>query len=146
MPIVSVAIENSITVAAPPATVWRHLTDFAAMPEWNPFLIEAEGILVPGERLWIRARLSDEEMVELRPVVAELTPGSSFSWRGRLPVPGLLASEHYFRVEEAEGQTRLVQGVQARGLLLLVLRGVLQRTHAGLAAMNWALKARAEGS
>ncbi len=44
-------IEAAISIAAKPDHVWAHLTDFAAYPDWNPFVQQIEGSLDLGKTL-----------------------------------------------------------------------------------------------
>ena len=51
-------VERSVDIAAPAEQVWSVLTDFAAHPEWNPFMREASGTPQEGEKLRVRLRKS----------------------------------------------------------------------------------------
>ena len=42
-------LNTQIDIDAPVERVWSVLTDFAAYPEWNPFILSAEGSLAVGE-------------------------------------------------------------------------------------------------
>ena len=44
-------IRAETVIAAPPEAVWRVLTDFAAYPDWNPFIRSIEGKPWVGTRL-----------------------------------------------------------------------------------------------
>jgi uncharacterized protein YndB with AHSA1/START domain len=50
-------ISTSIDIDAPPDRVWSILTDFAAFPQWNPFIVRADAILQPGARLAVTMQL-----------------------------------------------------------------------------------------
>ncbi|HEX8861704.1 MAG TPA: SRPBCC family protein [Actinomycetes bacterium] len=41
-------------IKATPERVWQVLTDFAAYPDWNPFITRASGTARPSERLHLR--------------------------------------------------------------------------------------------
>ncbi len=41
-------VVTEIEIEAPPERVWRMLTGFAELPEWNPFTRNAEGRLHMG--------------------------------------------------------------------------------------------------
>ena len=47
-------IHTEIEISAPAERVWELLTDFAAYPQWNPFIRYISGRPVPGERLEVR--------------------------------------------------------------------------------------------
>lgn len=63
-------INTSVTIDASPEVVWAVLTDFAAYPEWNPFIREASGGAQPrwlGE-LPVPGMFSGEHRFELSPI------------------------------------------------------------------------------
>jgi len=61
-----------------------------------------------------------------------------------LLVPGIFDGEHYFELTETSAGVRLAQGELFTGLLVPLLSSMLAGTAKGFAAMNQALKARAE--
>jgi len=137
-------IEAAISIAAKPDQVWGHLTDFAAYPDWNPFVQRIEGSLDVGKRLTVRIVPPGGKGSTFRPRILIVIPGRQLRWVGSLPVPGLFTGEHWFRIEPAAGSTRFVQGEKFSGLLVPLLGGTLNKAKAGFEAMNAALKERAE--
>lgn len=109
-------LESEVEVQASPERVWEVLTDFAAYPDWNPFIVQAGGRAAPGSRL------------------------------GHLLVPGLFDGEHRFTIEPAgPGRARVTQRETFRGLLApLLLAFIAGPTLEGFRQMNRALQARAE--
>jgi hypothetical protein len=79
--------------------------------------------------------------------VLEAAQGRQLRWLGRLLVPGLFDGEHRFTIRPlGDGQVRLVQQEDFRGLLVPLLAGSLdRRTLPAFEQMNQALKRRAEG-
>jgi len=78
------------------------------------------------------------------PVVQALEPGTLLRWRGKLGVPGLFDGDHELRVDATtSGACRFTQQETFRGILVPVMRRVLDDTDTGFAAMNAALQARA---
>ena len=57
------AIVRSITVqiGAPAQVVWDVLVDFDRYSEWNPFCVEASGVLEVGEPLSMKLKSYTEE-------------------------------------------------------------------------------------
>ncbi|HZC99707.1 MAG TPA: SRPBCC domain-containing protein [Actinomycetes bacterium] len=134
-------------IHASPERVWQVLTDFAAYPQWNPFMPQASGSARRGQRLTIRLQPVGGRATTFRPTVLEADPGKQLRWIGRLLVPGLFDGEHSFTIQPlGHGQVRLVQQEQFRGLLVpLLARSLDRRTLPAFEQMNQALKRRAEG-
>lgn len=137
-------IRDEIDIAAPPERVWREFTDFGSFPSWNPFIRKAKGKLVPGRRIRVKLRLG-RRLVKLHPRVTVVEPASEIRWMARQIVPRLFDVERAFRFERLGKHTHFVQYEIGRGLLAPVLMPILRRRIArGYAALNLALKARAE--
>lgn len=139
-------LRSDIDIDASPERVWEVLTDFAAYPDWNPFMVRARGSARPGERLTIRMQPEGGRGMTFRPTVLEATPGRRLRWLGRLLLPGLFDGDHSFTIEPlGPDRTRLVQQEQFRGLLVRLAAASLdRRTLPAFAKMNQALKRRAE--
>lgn len=85
--------------------------------------------------------------MSFKPRLLVFERGKELRWKGRLLAPGVFDGEHYFLLSEpSRGQVRFIHGEVFGGLLVpLVFRGDLRTgTERGFAAMNRALKARAE--
>ena len=133
------------TVAAPPALVWEVLTDTAAYGAWNPFIPELSGELQRGRRLRVRIVPPGSRGMTFRPTVTAVEDGRELAWLGRLGLPGLFDGEHSFTLTpRPDGGTELMQREVFRGLLVPAFGSTLRRTGAGFAAMNEALRSRAE--
>ncbi len=142
----SAQLRTEIEIRATPARVWEVLTDFAAYPDWNPFIPRIDGPVAVGARLDARLRPPGGRGMRLRPTVLAATPAQELRWLGHLGVPGLFDGEHGFRLEPlGPDRVRFVQEERFSGLLApFVLRFVERGTRQGFEAMNRALKARAE--
>jgi hypothetical protein len=46
-------IDTSVVIAMRPQIVLQVLAELAAYEEWNPFILRADGDLVPGERITV---------------------------------------------------------------------------------------------
>jgi hypothetical protein len=139
-------LESEVKVQASPERVWEVLTDFAAYPDWNPFIVQAGGRAAPGSRLELRMRLPGRRPTTFRPQVLEAEPARRLRWLGHLLVPGLFDGEHRFTIEPAgPGRARMTQRETFRGLLApLLLAFIAGPTLEGFRQMNRALQARAE--
>ena len=140
------SLQAEVEIQASAERVWEVLTDFAAYPDWNPFIVQVVGEPVPGQRLELRMRLSGGRAMTIRPEVLEADPGRALRWLGRLLVPGLFDGEHRFTIQPSgPGRVRLTQHEEFRGLLApLLLVMIAKPTLASFHQMNQALKARLE--
>ncbi len=141
------AIRTEIDIHATPERVWAVLCDFPSFPNWNPFVLKVEGKPSIGERLTVRLGSAGGRAMTFKPRVLKADAGRELRWRGRLAIPGLFSGEHSFTIApQGPDRLRFVQAESFRGLLVPLLWKSLDRdTKAGFAAMNEALKARAEG-
>jgi hypothetical protein len=138
-------IRSEIEIEAPAAVVWGVLTDFAAFPEWNPFIRSAQGELTQGEQINVTIQPPGHGASTFRPTLLSVDAGRSFRWRGHLVVPGIFDGKHVHELEALGPQrTRYVQSEQFRGVLVPLARGMLRDTQRGFNEMDEALKARAE--
>jgi hypothetical protein len=138
-------IQTDIDIAAPPGTVWEHLTDLASYAGWNPFIPQAAGTVEVGARLSLRLRPPGGRSLPIRPQITEVVPGEVLEWLGHLGVPGVFDGRHRFELIAVPSGTRLVQSESFSGLLVRPLKGFLDGgTVAGFEAMNAALARRSE--
>jgi hypothetical protein len=135
-------IEHTVDIQAPAATVWQIVTDTDHYDEWNPFMPRLSGRFALGERLTLTVRPGKRRMT-FRPTVIAFEEGTLIRWRGRLP--GFFDGEHELRLKPGfDGGTHFVQRETFTGLLVPMLPHVLDDTATGFAAMNVALRDRAQ--
>jgi hypothetical protein len=141
-------IHTEIEIDAPVGRVWSVLTDFAAYPEWNPFVRRGEGEVKVGSRLHVFIQPPGGKGMSFNPKVLVADPERELRWLGHLWVPGLFDGEHSFIVEPlGEGHVRFVQRERFGGLLLPLLSKMLDgATRQGFEEMNRALKLRCESA
>lgn len=139
-------ITTTISIAATPDRVWSVLMAFARYPEWNPFIRSIEGQAAEGSAITIAIQSPTGKAMTLRPVVLRNSEAREFRWKGKLGLPGIFDGEHYFALAPSgAGATMLTHGERFTGLLVPLLRGLLDRdTRSGFEAMNRALKQRVE--
>ncbi len=139
-------LRTHVDIHATPERVWQVLTDFASYPQWNPFMPQASGSARRGERLTIRLQPVGGRGMTFRPTVLEADPGRRLRWLGHLLVTGVFDGEHSFTIQPlGQGQVRLVQQEDYRGLLVpLLARSLDRRTLPAFEQMNQAVKRRAE--
>ena len=140
-------LHTDIEIAAPIEAVWETLTDLGAYPEWNPFIVSAEGPVEVGERLTNRLQPPGGKAMTFTPAVTAVEAPVIFEWLGRLGLPGIFDGRHRFDLAPTEHGTRVTQTEQFSGILVRFVRTSLDTTTvAGFEAMNAALKARVEAA
>ena len=138
-------VRSEIVIDAPPERVWAVLTDFAAYPEWNPFIRRISGELREGAKLEVRIAPPGARATTFKPTVRALERNRELRWLGRLLVPGIFDGEHSLLIEPRErGRSRFVMSERFSGLLVGFFKGTLAKTEVGFEQMNAALKARVE--
>jgi hypothetical protein len=138
-------LRAEVEIDADPDSVWAVLMDFAAYPDWNPFIHPIEGTQQVGARLKLRIQPPNSRGTSLTPHVTVVEPARAFGWLGSLGVPHIFDGAHRFELEPIDGgrRTRFVQSERFRGVLMpFVRRSVLPSTLRGFEAMNLALADR----
>lgn len=134
----------STDINAAPDVTWSVISSLETYEQWNPFMVQASGKLIVGERLTIRMRPGNRSMT-FRPQLVEVVPGRTIRWLGRLLIPGVFDGEHELIVEPLEdGRSRFTQRERFSGILVPILSSLMRDTDAGFAAMNAAFKQRVE--
>ncbi len=143
--VMSKRLSTHVDIEARPERVWEVLTDLAAYPEWNPFIVRADGAVRPGRRLTLRMQPVGGRVMTVRPWLRAVTVNRELRWSGTLGAPGLLDAEHTFTLQPLAGGTRLIQSETFRGVLVPFVARTLDRTTLpAFVAMNEALARRAE--
>lgn len=138
-------IQTVVDIAADRATVWKVLTDFAAYPEWNPFVRRVEGEPESGAWLKVTLQLPGMSAISFRSQVQPAEAPDKFGWRGHLLIPGLFSGHHQFHLQVHGEATRLHHFEQFSGVLVSLMWWKIEApSRIGFEAMNAALKARAE--
>ena len=136
-------VDTTIDIDASAAAIWRLLTDFSRLDQWNPMLQNVQTDLAPGAAVRFEVLREGAKPLKLKAKIVTLAETDALSWRGG--PRGVLSGEHYFRIEPlAEGRCRFYHGEQFSGLLLPLLKGVLKDAPALYRSMNEALKKRVE--
>lgn len=143
-----VEIRTSIQIDAAPEVVWAMLTDTAAYPEWNGFIVEWSGELALGARQNVLLQPGGGKPQRFRPEIVALDAGRELAWLGRVGIPGILDGRHRFAIEPlADGRSLLRHEETLVGALVPALRRLLtETTPIGFERMNRELAARAEAT
>ncbi|MFC4334429.1 SRPBCC family protein [Salininema proteolyticum] len=138
------SISESIHIEAPVEEVWEILSDLDSWREWNPFIREADGVVAEGERLRLKMFPAEGRPMTFTPKVLSATPREELRWLGRLGFPGVFDGEHAFHLSAQDGGTLVTQVEEFRGVLVPLLKKMLQNTRDDFRRLNEALKERAE--
>jgi hypothetical protein len=142
-------IATAVDIDAPAIAIWRVLADFAAYPEWNPFIRRLEGEPVAGARIRVTVEPPGRKPMAFHATVRVAQPGRELRWLGRVLIPRIFDGEHAFiieerTIEERTGGCRLRHEETFRGLLVPAFGAMLDDTERGFANLNAALKRRVE--
>ena len=138
-------LRRQIEIDAPPERVWAVVSDFAAYPEWNPFIRRIGGEPREGTRLEVRISPPGGRAMTFKPTLRAVEANRELRWLGRLLAPGIFDGEHSLRIEPLDGgRSRFVQSERFSGVLVALVKGTLAKTEAGFEQMNAALKTRVE--
>lgn len=135
--------EDSIEIDAPPQVVWDVFSDVERWPEWTASVTSLTGR--DGSTLAVGRRFAIKQpgLQKLIWKVAEIEPGTSWTWVTRSP--GVQVTARHFVTGLPGGRTLVRQELDQRGLLgALVGRLTLKRTKRFLAMEARGLKARSE--
>ncbi len=136
-------IRTEIDIEAPPEKVWAVLTDFESYPDWNPFIRKIEGRAAVGETLSAEMYpLHMDSSQSFSPEVLVVDESKELRWLGKLLLPAIFDGEHIFRIEQTETGSRLMNGENFRGILLLAFD--MDDFVPSFEAANEALKKRVE--
>jgi len=139
-------LATSIEIEATAERVWEVLTDFAAFPEWNPFIREATGAIKQGEKITVLLGASGAKPMTFQPTLLSVIPNRELRWLGHFYIRGLFDGEHSFVIEPLEGnRVRFLHSEKFGGILIPMMAKMLDTdTRRGFEEMNAALKKRAE--
>lgn len=103
------SLQASVEIRATPEQVWAVLTDRAAYPRWNPFIVSSSGRLTVGSTLANRMHDATGDTT-FTPVVLVIEPGRELRWIGRVGPGGIFDGEHTFTIEPVRpGVVRFTQ-------------------------------------
>ena len=137
-------ISSGMVIEATAVRVWDVLVDFAAYPQWNPFLLNVRGAAEEGRRIRFWFELPRGFRAPACATILAAHRERELRWAGG--VPGCLRAEHYFALERCgTADVRFRHGEIFSGLLLPLVWPILARGGKEVYdAMNVALKKRVE--
>lgn len=142
------SIELTVTtvIDRPANQVWAVLVDTDRWRDWNPFVTEFVGKLVPDERVAVTLQLPGRKALQMRPRIVEVNEKRSFAWLGSLGFRGVFDGRHHFEVRPVSLQTcELIQRERLGGVLVPMFRSMITGpTTNAFVALNEACKERVE--
>jgi hypothetical protein len=141
-----VQLERQVEIDASADVVWEVVTDLAAWPDWNPFVVACRSTLAVGDPIAMRVRMAAGPAWPQRERVLVHEPGRRLCWGVADWPTALLASERCQEVEPlGPDRARYRSRFALRGVLEPVVRALFgRRIERGLEAMTEALRRRAE--
>ena len=92
-------LQASIEIQATPQQVWAVLTDTAAYPAWNPFIVSCTGPVRVGATL-TNVMHDATGNTTFTPTVEVVSPGRELRWIGRVGPGGIFDGEHTFTITQ----------------------------------------------
>ena len=135
-------IETQIDISAPRERVLETLLDGAHYGDWNPYLVNIEGVIEAGSEIQAEARGAEGDEMTISVEVVSVG-ASGMRWQGGLPDRAQFKGDHFFELEAlAPERTRLRHFENFTGSYLgeiivsreTVIRDNFERMNAGLRA------------
>lgn len=140
-----VRIEHRIGIQAPAEVIWEIVRDLSRWADWNPTYPKAAGEIRIGSQLALTVALPGQAPFDIKPTVLDWVPNEQLHWKLSLS-GGLVKTVRFIEIESlAEASCIVSNGEYIGGLMGGgVVRRIGRSAYRGYAAMNEALKARAE--
>lgn len=140
-------IRTEISIAAPPAEVWKILTDIESWHVWNPTVNASSGEASVGADLTM-TMMSEQAGVDgpkYSPKIIQLDEPNTFRWRAHMMASFIFSNEKLIELEKTESGTKMVHTETFKGIMAALMRGSMENGVTPiLNRMNEALKELAE--
>jgi len=120
-----VKVTRSVTIQAPPETVWRNTVDVERWPEWSPNFERVKRVDEGRFDVGSKAEIKQPGLPEALWQVTSLTPGKAFTWQTRVRGITMIASHH---IESTASGTRGILELELQGLIAWTLWPLLRRS------------------
>jgi len=139
-------IETSILIQAPVERVWTILTEVDNYPNWNPFIIDASGQLIAGQKIQFHKVMHGGAVPHQSMVTVFNAENHSLCWTTTWIHALFFKTMNSFNLEAInEESAYLIQVESQQGLLsILSLPSMLNSLRSSMVSMNKALKRQAE--
>ena len=140
-------IKTEIEISAPPAKVWKIITDINKWQEWSPIINVSQGSTSVGSELTIimMGKEKGKDGPKYNPVITELKQHDSFRWRAHMLAGFVFTNDKIFKLEQTKTGTRITHIETFKGLLAPIFCDRMEKgVPPMLNAMNKALKDQVE--
>lgn len=110
------SVHTEISIPAPSGTVWSVLTDIQNTKTWNPVLIPLEGELKEGTQIKYEFRQDENSISTIPATVKQIIDNRLLNQTGGMP--GLLTFDHKYKLEPADGGTKVTIHEDYRGIMV----------------------------
>lgn len=133
-----------VEISVPSHKVWAVLTDFAAYPEWNPYVAVRGAASLGSKVQWAYSR-QKVKRVWTSATITEFDPFNAIAWSFR--IGWLFRLEEEFRIQPTRSGTRVTHSVRCQGIIAQLGKRSLKKTFVGvIAAANDGLRRQAESA
>ncbi len=140
-----VELRSEVEIHATASVVWDVLTNLPAYPQWNPFIVEAEGQVSEGATVSVTINFPGNRERRLRRCILKLSPMTELRWSATSVLRALAYSEQFFQLRPVtEDRVRLAVGENFSGIMAPRNPAELSQISQGLTMMSQAIKRRAE--
>jgi len=130
------------TIAAPPETIWRILTDAPDYPNWNSTVISVDGRIAAGEKITVHAKIAPGRAFPLQ--VVEFDAPKRMVWSGGMPL-GLFTGKRTYDLRPTDGPgVEFTMREEYAGLLAPLIAKSIPDLQPAFDEFAACLKARAE--
>lgn len=137
-------LDSWIDIHAPVPDVWAALVDIGSWGRWNAFIPVVEGELAAGKTLTISVVSPGMKAMTFKPEVYTIEEQQRISWGGGF-LGFIYKGVHEFILEEVDSRTTRFRQIETfQGPIVLLMKGMIQKTALGYLNMNEAFKAYLE--
>lgn len=145
-------ITREIHINAPKDKVWAIISDINNWSQSTTAINQSSGTLALGAELSITMRGHEagpdgiyNDGPSYKPKITELNDGTSFRWRAKMGASIIFTNDKFLMLEEIEGGTKLTHTEYFSGMMLPLMKGMMQKgVPALLDEINEGFKAAAE--
>ena len=139
-------LKTQIDVDAPASLAWTVLSDFAAYPEWNPFILAVDGRAAVGPMRYRFQFPAHGPRIWTNAVILQADPDRELRWAAHFLSPRVFNGDHHCIISpSSDASFTFHHGEVFTGTTLPVMLPILKRLGPRVyESLNVAFKARVE--